>query len=39
LHQDIEHVSGLIHSPPQIMALAFDSQKHLVSGSTATRRG
>jgi hypothetical protein len=31
LDQDIEGVPVLIHYPPQILALAFDGEKYLIS--------
>src|SRR5689334_13293018 len=37
LHQDIQHVSLLIHRTPQVMSLATNRKKHLVQMPLVTR--
>jgi hypothetical protein len=38
LHQDIQHVSVLINSPPEIVMFALDRQKHFVDVAVTTHK-
>src|SRR5262249_38670519 len=39
LHENVQHVALLIHSPPQVVVLALDGQKHLIHVPLVTRPG